>query len=280
MTYFDFKQLLNDAAFNNHMKVNLSEQEQTDITNKVVESFDNSFEKGNLVDTFSQVGEFALDQAIKSDVLRDVPVIGLLVSGYKTVVNIKDYHLARKVYRFLYNLQDTTPKERQKFSKKYCESNQESTSLALLSILDQLNNGNMVPIICNLIKAVINEQITIHQFNRLIVAMQRTAFTDLLQLPKYEEEYDEEGLSDALLATGLIYQSTYDAGNADTGKSENMFRISSNGYLLLKYGFGRESAKENTRYTEIKAGPYWGEMLEVKPGDDREMFETDVIRGK
>ena len=75
----------------NHMKVNLSEQEQTDITNKVVESFDNSFEKGNLVDTFSQVGEFALDQAIKSDVLRDVPVIGLLVSGYKTVVNIKDY---------------------------------------------------------------------------------------------------------------------------------------------------------------------------------------------
>lgn len=238
----------------------MSEENQTDVTNDVVVSFDNSFEKGNLVDTFSQVGEFAIDQAIKNDMLKDVPVIGLLVSGYKTVVNIKDFHLARKVYRFLYNLQDTTPKERQKFSKKYCESNQENTSLALLNVLDQLNNGNMVPIICNLIKAVIYEHITIHQFNRLIVAMQRTAFTDLLQLPKYEEEYDEEGLSDSLLASGLIYQSVYDGGDLDTGESENLFRINNNGYLLLKYGFLLEDSKENSRHTDIKTGPYWQEM--------------------
>ena len=258
----------------------MSEETQTDVTTDVVVSFDNSFEKGNLVDTFSQVGEFAIDQAIKNDMLKDVPVLGLLVSGYKTVVNIKDYHLARKIYRFLYNLQDTTPKERQKFSKKYCDSNQENTSLALLNVLDQLNNGNMVPIICNLIKAVINEQITIHQFNRLIVAMQRTAFTDLLQLPKYEEEYDEEGLSDALLATGLIYQSTYDGGNADTGKSENLFRISPNGYLLLKHGFCQECTKENHRHTDINTGMYFEEMPEVVPDDDHEMFDTDVIRGK
>lgn len=238
----------------------MSEQEQTDITTDVVVSFNNSFEKGNLVDTFSQVGEFTIDQAIKNDVLRDVPVIGLLVSGYKTYVNIKDYNLARKVYRFLYHLQDTTPKEREKFSRKFCEANQENTSLALLSVLDQLNNGNMVPVICNLIKAVISEDITISQFNRLIVAMQRTAFTDLAQLQKYEVEYDEEGLTDALLASGLVYQSTYDGGDLDTGESENKFKISPNGYLLLKYGFRLNIAEDNNRHTDINTGPYWGEL--------------------
>lgn len=45
--------------------------EAMDITTEVVETFDNTFEEGNLFDTFSQVGEFAIDQAIQNDVLKD-----------------------------------------------------------------------------------------------------------------------------------------------------------------------------------------------------------------
>ncbi len=219
----------------------MAEQEEIrDVTTEIVETFDNAFEKGNLIDTFSQVGEFAVDQAIKNDVLKDIPVFGLLVSGYKTIANVKDYYLTRKVYRFLYNLQDTTPDERQKFSKKYCEANQEKTALSLLNILDQLNNGNMIPVICNLMKAVMKEELTVAQFNRLVMAIQKTAFTDLIQLAKYQEEYDEDGLSDALVASGLIYQSTYDGGTAEGGTAENKFMISPNGMLLLKYGLNVE----------------------------------------
>jgi hypothetical protein len=88
-----------------------------DITTEVVETFENTFEKGNLIDTFSQVGEYALDQASKIEAVKDIPFFGLLISGYKTIINVKDYYLTRKVFRFLYNLQDTTPEERQKFSK-------------------------------------------------------------------------------------------------------------------------------------------------------------------
>lgn len=235
----------------------MTEQEQNDITTDVVTSFDNTFENGNLVDTFSQLGEFTVDQAIKNDLLKDFPVFGFLISGYKTIVNIKDYNLTRKVFRFLYHLQETTPKERQKFSHKYCEANQENTAVALLNVLDQLNNGNMVPVICNLIKAVINEQMTIFQFNRLIMAILKTAYTDLKQLPKYQEEYDEEGLTDSLLAAGLIYQSTYDGGHADSEDSDNKFLISSNGTLLLKYGLNLSNVEGKPRRTEINPGTFW-----------------------
>lgn len=235
----------------------MAEQEETDLTSEVVDTFDSTFEKGNLADTFSQVGEFAVDQAIKNDVLKDVPVFGLLISGYKTIVNIKDYNLTRKVFRFLYHLQDTTPNERQRFSQKYCEANKEKTSVALLNVLDQLNNAIMVPVICNLIKAVIYEKITIYQFNRLIMAILRTAYTDLKQLPKYQEEYDEEGLTDSLLAAGLIYQSTYDGGHADNEDCNNKFLISSNGSLLLKYGLELANVEEKPRQTEISAGTFW-----------------------
>jgi len=152
-----------------------------DQTTSVVSSFDETLEKGNLVDTFSQVGEFAIDQAIQNNLLKDIPVLGLLVSGYKTVVNIKDFNLTKKFFRFLYHLQDTTPEQRQKFVKKYLEANQESTAASILDILDKLNNSNSVPLVSNLMKAVINEQLSIAQFNRLIIAIQRTAFTDLVQ---------------------------------------------------------------------------------------------------
>lgn len=235
----------------------MSEQEQTDITAEVLTSFSDSFENSNLIDTFSQIGEFAIDQAIKNDMLRDIPIIGVLVSGYKTVINIQDYHLARKIYRFLYNLKDTTTTERQIFSKKYCNSNKENTALALLNVLDQLNNGNLVPVICSLMKAVISEDLTIYQFNRLIIALQRTAYTDIVQLSKYEKPYDEEGLSDALLASGLIYQSVIDGGNAETGEIGSKFIISPNGYLLLKYGLRQKNIKENGRNIEIKTKPEW-----------------------
>ena len=223
----------------------MEEQEKIkDVTTEIVETFDYAFERENLIDTFSQVGEFAVDQAIKNDVLKDIPVFGLLVSGYKTIANVKDYYLTRKIYRFLYNLQDTKPEERQKFSKKYCDANQEKTALSLLNILDQLNNGNMIPIICNLMKAVIKEELTVAQFNRLVMAIQKTAFTDLAQLAKYQEEYDEDGLSGALVASGLIYQSTYDGGTAEGGTAENKFMISPNGMLLLKFGMNKTNVQD------------------------------------
>lgn len=231
-----------------------------DLTTSVVKSFDETMEKGNLVDTFSQVSEFAIDQAIKNDLLKDIPVFGLLVSGYKTVVNIKDFRLTQKLFRFLYHLQDTTTEQRQKFVQKYVEVNQENTAASLLDILEKLNNGNSVPLVCNLMKAVINEQISIAQFNRLIIAIQRTAFTDLVQLEKYVNEYDEDGLSDALQAAGLIYQSTYDGGSYDTGENNSKFKINQNGYLLLRYGFLKDKVYESPRFTAINAEPKLEEL--------------------
>lgn len=235
-----------------------------DQTTKVVESFDQSFENSNLVDVFSQIGEYTIDQVIENDLLKGIPILGLLVSGYKTVVNVKDFNLTKKVFRFLYHLKETTPEQRQKFSEKYCETNQEGTAAALLDILDKLNNWNSVSIVCNLIKAVINEHLTIPQFNRLIVAIQRTAYTDLLQLEKYSENYDEEGLSDALQSSGLIYQSVLDGGSAE-GESNSKFLLSPNGLLMLRYGFNKEDVYDMPRFTQVQTVI---ETLSAKEVDD------------
>ncbi len=229
-------------------------------TNSAIESFDQTFEKNNLIDTFSQVGEVAIDTVINNELLKDIPILGLLFSGYKTIVNIRDYRLMQKVIKFFYNLQNTTPKQRQNFSKKYLDVNKEKTAAALLDILEKLNNVNSVDLITNLMKAVISEDISITQFNRLVIAIQRTAYTDMVQLEKYINEYDEVGLSDALLSTGLLYQSTYSSNDAEMSEDCNKFKISTNGYLLLKYGFNKKNIIESPRITDISASIKWTEI--------------------
>ena len=71
--------------------------ESTNKTTSVIQSFDETFESGNLVDTLSQAGEVGLDYALEvaeaAPILKDIPVLGLIVSGTKTVANIRTYVL-------------------------------------------------------------------------------------------------------------------------------------------------------------------------------------------
>ena len=113
-------------------------------TTSVIKSFDNIFESGNLVDALSQVGEIGLDYALElseaAPILKDIPVLGLLVSGTKTVANIRSFVLAKKVFKFFYGIKDVPIEKRRKFAEEYCQANREDTAVALLSILDRVNN--------------------------------------------------------------------------------------------------------------------------------------------
>ena len=79
-------------------------------TVSVIKSFNATFEKGNLVDTLAQVGEIGLDALLElndsAPIIKDIPVIGLLVSGTKTIANIRSHVLANKVYKFFYCIKD------------------------------------------------------------------------------------------------------------------------------------------------------------------------------
>ena len=113
-------------------------------TNAIIQSFDYTFEKGNLVDALSQVGEVGLDMILEAGdaapVLKEIPVLGLIVSSTKTVANIRSYVLANKVYKFFYCIKDISLEKRQRFTEKYLKENREDTATALLSILDRLSN--------------------------------------------------------------------------------------------------------------------------------------------
>lgn len=212
-------------------------EETTNQTTSVIKSFDNTFESGNLVDCLSQVGEVGIDRALElaeaAPILKDIPVLGLIVSGTKTVANIRSYVLANKVFKFFYGIKDVPIEKRRKFAEEYCQANREDTAVTLLSVLDRLNNQNYVPIICRLMKARMDDEITLLDFNRCILALERTSFTDLDKLSSFDVDYYEEGVAESFEAAGLVYLSVIDPRNLQGGTK---MRLSWTGRVILKYG--------------------------------------------
>lgn len=212
-------------------------EETTNQTTSIIKSFDNTFESGNLIDTLSQVGEVGLDYTLElsnaAPILKDIPVLGLIVSGTKTVANIRSHVLANKVFKFFYEIKDVPIEKRREFSEEYCQANREDTAVALLSILDRLNNQNYVPIICRLMKAKIDGEITIAEFNRAVVALERIPYTDIPNLEDYVTDHYESGVTEILFAAGVLRLSHEDFEN-----STNEYQLNKTGFLLLKYGVG------------------------------------------
>lgn len=241
--------------------------EETNTTVSIIHSFNNTFEKGNLVDILSQVGEVGLDKVLEmtnaSTILKDIPVLGLMVSSVKTITNIRSFMLANKVFKFFYGVKDIPIEKRQKFAVDYCRDNREDTAAALLNILDRLNNQNYVPIICRLMKAQIDGEITIPEFNRAVLALERTAYTDIHLLSKFINDYYEEGLAEAFESAGLVYQSVIDGGDADPNSdSGSKMRLSPTGWILLVYGLGQKVEAYATRSTDVKGVPQWNPVVE------------------
>lgn len=238
-------------------------------TEIVIQSFKKTFETENLVDMLSQAGEVGLDYTLdivdSAQILKDIPVLGLIVSGTKTIANIRNYFLAKKVFKFLFDIKDIPIEKRRKFANEYCKENCEDTASALLIILDRLNNHNNVSIICRLMRAKINGHISIAEFNRAVLSLERTSYTDIYQLSKFVEDYYEEGLAEAFESAGLVYQSVVGGGNAASdSKSGTKMRLSPTGRILLAYGLNVEVETHAPRTTDVRGSLNWETLDDVE----------------
>ena len=59
--------------------------------------------------------EVGLDQIIKNGVLKDIPVVNTLVSVLKTGIGLREAVFVKKLYRFLFELNDIPHADRVKF---------------------------------------------------------------------------------------------------------------------------------------------------------------------
>lgn len=100
--------------------------------------------------------------------------------------------------------------------------------------------------------------ITIAQFNREVMALERTAYTDLQFLHKFDDDYYEEGVAEAFESAGLVYPSVIVNGDASSElKSGIKMKLTHTGRLLLVYGLDFSTVDHVSRVTEVKIELNW-----------------------
>ena len=175
-----------------------------------------------------------------------IPVIGSWVTGLAgSIMNYCDSALFRKIFVFIYELKDTTKKERLKFVKEVEETAEDVAGNVLCEMINRMDNINKAIFTANLVKARINDDISIEDFFRLSAVCERIPYSDFRYLKQFEDEaMIDGGVTEILYASGALIQRTI-------GDDENKYTLSIIGRKLLKFGLSSDVNLEVKNVTFI-----------------------------
>ena len=89
-------------------------------SNSLAASMRQTIEYGNL-EFIGNIGEIMIDAALQDGVLKDVPILGTIVGGYKCIKNVYDVRFAKKLIAFLIPIKDIPSEKRIEAVKKWEE---------------------------------------------------------------------------------------------------------------------------------------------------------------
>lgn len=147
----------------------------------LVNSLDVSIRKSDLSNLVKIGSEIALDNVLKDGLLKDIPVFNTLVQVYNATNQIREEIFTKKVYRFLFEINDITIEKRREFIKRLERDKvyKRKVGETLVILLDRLDNMEKPIIIGKLFKACIEEKISYKMFLRLSSIVDKSFLPDL-----------------------------------------------------------------------------------------------------
>ncbi len=161
-------------------------------------SIENTLESSDLTNINVNFAELTLDALINDGTLKDLPVVSTIVGLAKFGMKTQELILAKKIIRFLTQLGTTSIDERKKFIAKIekNETYNKKVGLAIILILDKLEDLEKPEIVGKLLSANIKGVIDYKTFLRLSSLIQRLFLPDLEYVRKAragnEIEYEKQ----------------------------------------------------------------------------------------
>lgn len=206
------------------------------IQDSIVEDFEHTVAKGkDLSAVLGDGTDNAFHSLFQRGIFDDVPVFGLFVKGCNVFSDIQTYRLCKKIYKYLFLTQDYDRVKMDAFWYEYTTANKENGYEMMLSVLDKIDNLNKIDIMANLLKAKLEEKLSIDNFVRLTQSLQIVPFVDLKRLPDYLVSIGTRHDTYMLLAAGLLYNSGIGIDSIDS-KNSNHYQLNENGLLFVRYG--------------------------------------------
>ena len=213
---------------------------------KVEVALIDSMVSDQLVQLTSDAAETILDSIIGDGVLQNIPVFGAIYKVGKAGLGLREQIFAKKVFKFLIDIKDISPKERAEFINDLEENTKQKSGETILMLLDRLDTLDKPPIIANLLKSKVKGHISIEKFLRLSSVVEKSFLPDLKKLHLYldAKRYDEN-ISESLSNLGLTYMSVISGqvwGNEEPDpESGHKYSITGLGKDLLLFGLNNNA---------------------------------------
>lgn len=148
----------------------------------IKESIVESIKSNELSSIASEIGEAIIDSTLEDGILKDIPIIGTLLSLGKGYLSIQDRIFSKKVLQFLLQLKDIPEIERIKAIKKIEDSKEERINVGekLLYLIERSDDHIKAEYIGKLFAEYIKENILYEEFKRCSEIINKTFLDDLI----------------------------------------------------------------------------------------------------
>lgn len=170
-------------------------------------SFVATLKDANLQNLAIDIGELSLDSLMKDGILRDIPIVGTVISLTRLGANIQDKLFLKKILSFLKALKDVPIEDRSKMicslddSKKY----RVKVGEKLLYIIDNCSDFENSEKVACVFKYLLDGKITYDEFLKTAKCLENLSMSDFNWFIKERKSrYYDLGVIGDLISSGLF----------------------------------------------------------------------------
>lgn len=169
----------------------------------ISQSFTEALNNNDLTDLAKEGLEISFDVCINNEILKAVPIVGIIAAIVKTSKNIMDVFFLRKLVSFLKGVSDIQPEKREAMIKKIDKSNKYRQKIGdfLLFQINHCDDDLKAFYLSIAFRAVINEELSYEDFMRISNIINRLPTIDFEDFIKRNEFHEEDTL---LIGCGLL----------------------------------------------------------------------------
>ena len=184
------------------------------------------------IELTGELAEFTLDQAIGSEVLKDVPVVGWLAKGLSAASSISDRLLFNKILRFLTQLESLNSKEKAEFTAmvRIDRDYRRRVGERLILALDRVDEPHKLEILAKCFDLFLTGHLDYEEFSELAHVVDRAFLPDIRSLSVGKRRSLNDGQRMAIC--GLATAATEKSVRGNREEFETRYQMSQIGLKL------------------------------------------------
>ena len=172
---------------------------------KIPRELTDTIKNENFQELIGEISENVMDNLLDDEILKDIPLVGLLFKFKNVVSNIQDKLFAKKLLTLLKELENVSTEKRNEQINKIDSNSEYKTKVGekLLFIINNCEDSEKSIVIGKIFKAFLEEKINYDDFLRASNCINKITYIDFKSFLKTGITRNERG-SDALLNAGLL----------------------------------------------------------------------------